>query len=822
MLPLPRWELVSDGERVPLSLPAHFDDRVPNRAGTYSLATEAALPEAMRGRPLVLAIPHFRAHVDLFVGDERIPDLDVERFHGYRGTDHPRFRIPARLTDTPRLSLTLVVDHAWTQSAWLDTVPALSATERGHPAFLRARDFNQTTAYFALATAALIGMLYTVLALRDRGGAYQWFALEAVSAVWYPAQQTGVSQYLVGHYDAPVMLAAVTFAVVASVYFTHAQFGLPRPNRVWAATAVVSAIACAIASGPFDASVYAAPITVVAVCANVAYQLILTTRTWLRTRRGNALALAISWAALGLFGVSDFASWAGLGEWFGGLRGACLGITVIAVLQAIVLGLEHIASQRRADALNIELADRIDALETTNREMAVLYAELRRQVAARAEGLSRALSSLTSAASIDAPELDEGDLVDNRYRVLGRLGAGGMCVVYQVKRVADGARFALKVLGGEVDGVRIARFAREAKVVAEISHPNVVSVVDVDVSSDGYLFFVMELVEGEPLSKHVRSQHSQAWSLSAVRQIAQALDAVHALNVVHRDLKPGNVFVSNASAPVPIVKLGDFGIARVTGSSSATGSDSSESGDIETADLIHPSPTATMTVREVPANEPGTADTRAAGSEHKPDKAEELTRTGMLMGTPKYIAPEVARTGARRHACVRHVQPGRDGLRAAVGHDAVRLARECAAAHGPTSARAAAARIRRPRPPGGHRRPDRSLLAHGAGRAPVCSRARRCAACRRRNYGSSLTRVAVSTSSSRHGASPPWCSSVKSQNKPVRGKSAYWVRRSSRAAPASVTRVACSTQCRQMSPVAITPPRSTAKPSAWLPVFSSL
>src|SRR5205085_1585054 len=141
---------------------------------------------------------------------------------------------------------------------------------------------------------------------------------------------------------------------------------------------------------------------------------------------------------------------------------------------------------------------RIDALEAKNREIEVLNTELRRQVGTRSEQLADSLAKLGPVRT-RPDSLKTGDIVDERYRVMRAIAAGGMGAVFEVERSSDNKRLALKVLSDSASGSALARFAREAQMVSQIDHPNVISIVDVGVSSAGQLFLVMELVSGVTL-----------------------------------------------------------------------------------------------------------------------------------------------------------------------------------------------------------------------------------------------------------------------------------------------------------------------------------
>jgi serine/threonine-protein kinase len=261
----------------------------------------------------------------------------------------------------------------------------------------------------------------------------------------------------------------------------------------------------------------------------------------------------------------------------------------VGILPLIATSFTVLRLMRRVPALLHRVADEATARV---REAEVLNQELRRQIADRAEQLANALARLQTPSPSRA--LHPGMVLEDRYRVVRAIGKGGMGAVYEVERIADGRKLALKVLTGEADHVSLARFAREAQIAAELNHANVVSVLDVDVSRSGMLFVVMELVAGGSLAAERRRYGDAAWAFPILRQIAAALTAMHARGIVHRDLKPSNVLLD-----VGTVKVADFGLVAV----------------LERAQLVE-------------------------------TLAPDLTRTGAIMGTPLYMAPELAR-GAR-------------------------------------------------------------------------------------------------------------------------------------------------------------------------------
>jgi serine/threonine protein kinase len=163
--------------------------------------------------------------------------------------------------------------------------------------------------------------------------------------------------------------------------------------------------------------------------------------------------------------------------------------------------------------------------------------------------------------------LEPGALFRGRYRVVRPLKYGAMGAVYEVLDVSSNARRALKVMQGSgLDAAeQVARFEQEARVTGAIDSEHVVRVLDADTSGSP-AFIVMELLEGEELDAVLerRGRLAEAEAILYLTQIADALDRTHAANVVHRDLKPANVFVSKRSDGSPMLKLFDFGIAKVT------------------------------------------------------------------------------------------------------------------------------------------------------------------------------------------------------------------------------------------------------------------
>ena len=158
------------------------------------------------------------------------------------------------------------------------------------------------------------------------------------------------------------------------------------------------------------------------------------------------------------------------------------------------------------------------------------------------------------------------DTVGGRYALDGRLGEGGMGQVYRARHLQLGKAFALKIISPAfaLDAAARARFNQEAKLASEISHPNIVSVVDFGEDDSFGAYMVMELVEGEPLLP-ARSPMSVRRACDILTQIADALDHIHKRGIVHGDVKADNILISGEQEGPRrrrIARLLDFGLAR--------------------------------------------------------------------------------------------------------------------------------------------------------------------------------------------------------------------------------------------------------------------
>lgn len=159
-----------------------------------------------------------------------------------------------------------------------------------------------------------------------------------------------------------------------------------------------------------------------------------------------------------------------------------------------------------------------------------------------------------------------GRIVGDRLRIIEEIGQGGQATIYRADHLLMNRQCAVKVLNDDVmsDPDKAARFVREAKLASAVQHPNIVSVFDFGTDAKGTTFMAMELVDGRPLDVELEERGGVLpvqEVLQYARGIAAGLSALHAMNLVHRDLKPGNVLLHQTSDGRIIPKLSDFGFA---------------------------------------------------------------------------------------------------------------------------------------------------------------------------------------------------------------------------------------------------------------------
>jgi hypothetical protein len=647
---LSHWTLDAPGVvGHPVDLPVHLNGQLPNRILTYRLTTTVDLDRGLVGHDVELVLAYLPALASLTVNGQEARLLGEPGPSGQYGGSMPRrWLLPASATrgDAP-ITFELEVTHRWTHSAWLDVVPELVPAGGTPPWVQRNRLLNEQGGWFGLIALSEVGMTFLVIYFWDRRRrAYLWFAIQALTASYYPAYVLGLPGLVLGWTAQNILLAqALAVAPIVSVYFTHDFFDLPQPRRAWLVLLTVALLAPMLARliqhGDFHDLRLLAPIVVLCVFSVIVHQLAIGTRL-LGTYpdRGTVVFFLCCWVALGGSSWVDLLAWVGGPDLLDGGRPACFGLGLFGIFQSMLLGRSHFRSLAEADRLNERLRGQVRDLEERQGEIASLNEELRRQIGRRSADI---LSALTRSPGSTHFEAAPGYVIESRYRIVGTLGSGGMGAVYEVERLSDGKHLALKVTL-EVRGLALARLAREAQIATRVHHPNVVSIVDADVAEGGYAYLVMELVQGRSLAA-CEDGHPVGWCLDVLVQVLEGVKALHAQSIIHRDLKPSNILVSGDQTKQPLVKITDFGISRWL-------EDEPDEGVAEAANATttvqsrfngqRPPPQddgASTTPTRVDGMTPphgGTTPPRGAKS------TPQLTRTGAITGTPLYVAPELA------------------------------------------------------------------------------------------------------------------------------------------------------------------------------------
>ncbi|HVV84047.1 MAG TPA: protein kinase, partial [Kofleriaceae bacterium] len=200
-----------------------------------------------------------------------------------------------------------------------------------------------------------------------------------------------------------------------------------------------------------------------------------------------------------------------------------------------------------------------------------------------------------SSASMSMAEHDAsmvGEVLDGRYKIVKKLGEGGMGEVYAAEHVHIAKKVAIKLLRKEVvsNAEAVSRFRQEARSASTIGHRNIIGIDDFGQLADGRIYLCMEYLDGAPLNDMITEQLPAERLLNILIQTGHGLAAAHAKGIIHRDMKPENIFVTVTPQGEDIPKILDFGIAKVGGQ----------------------------------------------------DGGNNLTKTGTIFGTPYYMAPEQA------------------------------------------------------------------------------------------------------------------------------------------------------------------------------------
>jgi hypothetical protein len=561
---LETWSL--DGRHV--SLPSTLVRELAFRETDFVLTTDVALQPDERGRDLSVVFDCFHGDLALAVDGRRLED------RGDTAVGEHVFHAPA--SDRASLHLVVTAHHDNYSAVYgFGTAPRLTT---GPPARTPAA-FARAVAVTQIGVILSFGLVYAGLfSLDRRRKADGAFAAQAFTALAAPL---GLGLHVIPFAVLVLAMVLLSFALLAFVHFAFALGRLPR----WLVIPYcVVGILGTLGAGRFP---------IEAVCMGMLLVLQIPVYGYVLVRllpiaRGNSKARIDARLIIAAEVTSGLLALTFLFPSLIGWHVEAFGIFAYAIAQSLCLIRQHVARSREIERAN---------------------AELQHQVAARSQELADALAKLASQPRPDvAPEQLTDQLIDQRYRVRRRLGAGGMGSVHEVERISDGERLALKRLLGRTDPAALARFAREAQVAAGVRHPNLVPVIDVGIA-DGELFLVMPLVEGGSLDAQRKrfGDGDASWARQVLGQIAAGLAALHERGIVHRDLKPANILVSDG-----VAKIADFGIAGFVDAVAAA----------ETKDL----------------GPVGAEDKTLTGKLGRAG----LTRAGDVFGTPAYMAPELA------------------------------------------------------------------------------------------------------------------------------------------------------------------------------------
>jgi hypothetical protein len=530
--PIRAWTLEVEGAPgVAITLPNSLTPELPHREIDFAVRSEISLAPDERGHPLTLVLACYHGAVALDVDGVPVEDI------GDIAVGEHRFVIPAAQRDTIALRVAARQDANSVALGFGAEPRLVTGAVRTRTA---SATFNHALALIAAPLVVFIGLLFALLLVIDRSrrsdGA---LAIMVFVSVVIPLWHLGV---------VPMWMYEVGLSLVGplQMLFVHLEFELgPLPRWMMAFGLVfVAAVLSPFMFVLIQVAMTGSFLLQFPWAVHLVRRLLRVAKGSRRIDAGIVLAAFVTAQVAFVPGAID--TFFGISI-FKGRHVESFGLLAWVAGMCVVLARHHVAQQREGARAN---------------------AELRRQVAERSKDLADALAKLAR-----QPALDAGRTIDGRYRVLARIGAGGMGTVYAVERASDKVHFALKTLRGTGGSEAMARFAREAQIAAGISHPNLVPVLDVGLA-DGSLFLVMPLLGGSLAGQRTRFG-DVAWARPLLAQIALGLQVLHERGIVHRDLKPSNILFDDG-----VARIADFGLATLVEDGTLTATGLTRAGDV--------------------------------------------------------------------------------------------------------------------------------------------------------------------------------------------------------------------------------------------------
>ncbi len=585
---------------------------------------------------LRLGNPHLRrVHVlqrtaegyrELFTGGYQAPAAD-------RFILHRDFCYPVTFGPSNALDLLVVTETG----QWLGLVPSVATYE----VTLENRNLELAVGLFGLGGVifVLLYNLFVWAVTRDRS--YLLYVLASVTTHLLAVPgTTGALNYVFPHdpllqesvwHASAIGWMGVTSYFVREFLVRDSRHVLERTALTWSGRLGLALAVVPLVFGPHDPVAFSFNV-LTGLCQLLVFVISIRAAFWWRDR-----VARIFIAAWGVPLVAGAVFIVGSNGFYPVTDGILYVLSASSVWEVVVMAL---ALGFRINLLQKDKAAAAAKLREAN-------TELTRQISERSVQLFSALRL------VDEPlrwnqTLQAGTEVSGRYRVERSVGEGAMGAVYVVRRLADDTTWAMKI-AVETRRETLARFAREAHIASLVRHENVVHITDLDVSASGFMYIVLELVEGENLrdwlTKHGPASPEEAAAMLV--QLARGLEALHAKGIAHRDLKPANVLLGTKPDGSRQVKITDFGVSWL-----GFDAPSPAVGGVEKAPRVPDAsdPNEVTRVVETPAG--GEAAEFAAATEaSQRTRASDLTksatanldvtRRGMMTGTPRYIAPEL-------------------------------------------------------------------------------------------------------------------------------------------------------------------------------------